>query len=66
MKGRENFNSGTKCVALGGEIGKKVGCTVYEDRPDVCRKYDRVLENGKINPRCAQARKAYGLNPTGY
>lgn len=60
MKGRETFKGG-KCVALEGEVGKHVSCSVYEDRPDVCRKFDRVLPNGKINPRCVQARLSLKL-----
>lgn len=26
-----------RCLALGGEIGKQVACTIYAVRPDVCR-----------------------------
>ena len=29
------------CVALVGRIDKRVRCAVYEDRPDVCRTYER-------------------------
>lgn len=61
MKGTEKFNS-SKCIALEGEVGKCVSCSVYDDRPDVCRKFERILPNGKLNPRCIQARKAKGLN----
>ncbi len=27
-----------RCVALRGSIGKQVSCTIYENRPKVCRK----------------------------
>lgn len=57
MKGTENFNKGC-CVALEGKVGEKVSCSIYENRPDVCRKFERVLPNGKINPKCIKAKKA--------
>lgn len=30
-----------RCSALTGAIGKKVACTVYDKRPDVCRAAER-------------------------
>lgn len=62
MKGREVFAKGGSCIALSGTIDKQVSCKVYENRSDVCRNFDRVLPNGKINPRCIQARKGLGLS----
>lgn len=58
MNGTEKFNKG-RCVALKGTINKDAYCSIYEDRPEVCRRFQRVLPNGKINPRCIQARNAY-------
>ena len=29
--------TGDRCAALSGEVGAHVACTVYSDRPDVCR-----------------------------
>lgn len=58
MKGSERFGKG-KCNALVGTINKDAYCSIYEDRPNVCRAYQRVLPNGKINPRCIQARNTY-------
>ena len=60
MQGREVFKEG-RCIALEGEIGKCVSCSIYEDRPDVCRKYDVLTKDGKLNPRCTKARKFHGL-----
>lgn len=60
LKGMEVFRKG-RCDSLDGEIGKYVSCSVYEDRPNICRDYQRVLPNGKINPRCVQARLDKGL-----
>lgn len=30
-----------RCTALTGVIGKKVKCTIYERRPEICREYER-------------------------
>ena len=29
--------TGERCAALAGDVGVHVACTVYADRPDVCR-----------------------------
>lgn len=29
-----------RCVALTGEVGKCVGCSIYENRPSACRKFE--------------------------
>lgn len=35
------FVEGTKrCIALEGEVGKSVSCSVYEIRPPVCRRFE--------------------------
>ncbi|MDT9000656.1 YkgJ family cysteine cluster protein [Paucibacter sp. APW11] len=44
-----------RCVALAGTIGEQVACTVYEQRPEVCRE----LQAGQ--PQCLKARAAFGL-----
>lgn len=59
IKGAENFK-GT-CSAFSGEIGVSCKCNIYENRPDVCRKFAVWLKNGKQNPRCYKARIAHGL-----
>ena len=58
MNGTDNFNKG-RCVALTGEINTFVSCSIYDNRPDVCRQFQRVLPNGYINPRCLQAKENY-------
>ena len=30
-----------QCIALKGEVGKQVRCTIYEDRPQVCREFEQ-------------------------
>ncbi|MEO0414615.1 MAG: YkgJ family cysteine cluster protein [Verrucomicrobiota bacterium] len=44
-----------RCVALEGEIGVKVGCTIYERRPDTCD----ICQAGSFS--CLMARKKHGL-----
>jgi uncharacterized protein len=46
---------GARCMALVGRVGEWTGCSVYEDRPDVCR---ACVPGGED---CAMARAAWGL-----
>lgn len=48
------FENG-RCVALKGELGKCVGCTIYAVRPIVCR------DCMPGDPECLMAREAIGL-----
>jgi Fe-S-cluster containining protein len=43
------------CVALEGEVGGSCGCSIYPDRPDVCRHF----EVGEAL--CLEAREQAGL-----
>lgn len=43
------------CVALSGKLGKKVACTVYDERPILCRQFEAG------SPECLQARRAVGM-----
>jgi Fe-S-cluster containining protein len=43
------------CVAFAGELGGRCGCSIYENRPSVCRE----LEVG--DELCRQAREQAGL-----
>ncbi|MGC2236606.1 MAG: YkgJ family cysteine cluster protein [Pyrinomonadaceae bacterium] len=45
------------CTALDGTIGEKVGCRIYENRPDICH----LFEAG--SDKCRALRRAYGLEP---
>jgi len=60
MKGADVFKKG-RCAAFSGEIGGYNACTIYENRPNVCREFPVWLPNGKQNPRCINAREHYGL-----
>lgn len=46
-----------RCVALAGEVGVAVQCTIYESRPSPCREFD--IEHAA----CTQARRRCGLPP---
>ncbi len=46
-----------RCVALAGDIGSCVACTIYEVRPSPCREFDTSHDA------CARARARHGLPP---
>ncbi len=50
LKGTEDC----RCVSLRGSIGKQVSCSIYEKRPDVCRK---ALKPG--DRQCAVVRRTF-------
>jgi len=52
-----------RCIALEGNIGEKVRCTIYENRSSVCRDFDASWIKGLPNERCDKARAAWGLPP---
>lgn len=61
MRGTEH--KPTRCVALLGEVGDGVRCTLYEQRSSPCREFEASWANGEHNPRCDDARRAHGLPP---
>lgn len=52
-----------RCIALAGEVGSCVSCTIYEQRSSPCREFDAAWVNGQPNPSCDAARAAHGLPP---
>jgi uncharacterized protein len=52
-----------RCIALKGNLGESVCCSIYENRPSPCREYQVFDELGNLNPRCNQAREKHGLLP---
>ncbi len=46
------------CVALTGQLGKQVACSIYEQRPLLCRQF----EAGSAE--CYEARRALGISET--
>ena len=46
-----------RCIALAGEVGKAVACTIYDGRPSPCREF------ATTDDACARARRRHGLPP---
>ncbi|WP_431222303.1 YkgJ family cysteine cluster protein [Serratia sp. L9] len=60
----QGTNSGSPhCLALQGEIGQAVSCSIYHNRPSPCREFEQSGENGQRNEACDRARERYGLPP---
>ena len=49
--------SAPHCLALQGEVGRQVSCSVYAQRPSPCREVQPGDE------KCARARDRHGLTP---
>lgn len=63
MKGTlKQQGQGRRCSALEGKVGKKTRCSQYASRPSPCRAFEPSTDQ-KPNPRCDEARKAFGLKP---
>jgi Fe-S-cluster containining protein len=45
-----------RCVALRGEVGQCVSCSIYADRPDACRKF---VPGSTL---CKEARAKFGIS----
>ena len=52
-----------RCIALAGEVGWEVCCSIYEQRASVCRNFPPSLLDGVVNERCDKARLAHGMEP---
>lgn len=50
-----------RCVALEGEIGVAVRCTIYLDRPGPCREFAPYAALGIGDDACNRARRRHGL-----
>ena len=53
MKGTDKATP--RCVALAGNVGSQVSCTIYEQRSSTCREFAEGTDA------CNRARKKYGL-----
>jgi Fe-S-cluster containining protein len=51
-----------RCVALAGDVGRAVRCTIYAQRPGPCREFEASAEVSP-NPACRRARARHGLLP---
>jgi Fe-S-cluster containining protein len=61
MKGTDQPHP--RCIALQGDVGVRVWCTIYERRPSVCREVVPSGQTGSANIWCDRARAIYGLPP---
>jgi Fe-S-cluster containining protein len=52
-----------RCVALEGQIGEAVHCSIYAQRPSPCREFKPSWADGTRSERCDKARAAHGLPP---
>lgn len=52
-----------RCIALEGEVGKAVSCTIYERRPGPCRDFAPYAPIGIGDDACDRARRRHGLPP---
>ena len=52
-----------RCIALCGEIGQRVWCAIYEQRPQVCRDLPASYSDGAVSEHCDKARLAHELPP---
>lgn len=61
MKGTDD--SPPRCIALRGEVGVAVSCSIYQDRPSPCREFGALAEVGIYERACNRARAMHGLPP---
>jgi Fe-S-cluster containining protein len=61
MKGTDETSP--RCVALTGEIGQRVGCRIYADRPSPCHEFNPWAALGIVDDACNRARQRHGLPP---
>lgn len=54
---RGTWAAAPRCAALQGEVGRKVSCTIYPQRPSPCHQ----VEEGSAQ--CQRARRHHGLLP---
>lgn len=52
-----------RCVALLGDVGEQVRCSIYARRPTPCRDLKPSWSEGIQNEQCDKARTAWGLPP---
>lgn len=61
MKGTDDVPP--RCIALRGEIGCQVSCTIYNDRPSPCHEFNPWAALGIADQACDRARLRHGLQP---
>jgi Fe-S-cluster containining protein len=63
MRMRGTDDASPRCVALDGEIGRQVRCTIYACRPGPCRDFAPYAPLGLGDDACDRARRRHGLPP---
>ncbi len=63
MRMRGTDASPPRCVALAGEIGGQVRCSIYAGRPSPCRDFAPYAALGVGDEACNRARVRHGLAP---
>jgi Fe-S-cluster containining protein len=61
MRGTDDASP--RCVALEGEIGQSVRCSIYDARPGPCRDFAPYAPLGIGDDACDRARRRHGLAP---
>ena len=62
---REHPDTPGRCIALAGEIGNHVSCTIYPNRPSACSEFAPFAAIGQGDESCNEARRRHGLAPLG-
>jgi len=52
-----------RCIALEGEVGSAVRCSIYPRRPSPCHELQPWDEDGQPSAACSKARAAHALPP---
>ena len=52
-----------RCIALEGEVGRAVRCTIYDRRPGPCRDFAPFAALSIGDEGCARARRRHGMAP---
>lgn len=50
-----------RCIGLQGTIGEAAHCSIYAQRPSVCREVQPSWETGTVSAQCDKARLAHGM-----
>ena len=53
------LSHGRRCAALAGELGSRAQCSIYADRPLVCREFQPGSED------CIMVRRSFGVGAVG-
>jgi uncharacterized protein len=60
---REHPDIPGRCIALAGEVGIAVNCTIYPQRPSACSEFAPLSAIGRGDEACDEARRRHNLPP---